>query len=228
VAIPLVSDYNSYTPIEEWPVGRVAGVSLLAMSVGKYKRRFKIKVGEHNWYKEQVVKDPGFLSELKQIANERAHSFPNHNSQVIRNRIVTLATDYDLSVEDVDELLVTVIGDGPVKNNKGYIGFDLFTRQASVNYSIDDCSDTEARELWEKSLAARRRDFGKPKASKRRLPDDPELLYAVHRAVADGLHRQAIHELYKAGELASYKADRSEYLTPGELMAYYFKHTERR
>ncbi|MGH7195186.1 MAG: hypothetical protein ACREGA_00180 [Candidatus Saccharimonadales bacterium] len=190
------------------------------------RRRFKLKAGEYDWYKEQVASDKEFVAKLKRLATRRARSYPQHNSPLIRRLIAGLADDYDLSTDDIDELLVTVIQGASRQSRKGSIGFDLLTRQATVTYNIDDCSDKEAEELFRKSLAARRRDFGDPKAPRRRLPQEAELLYAIHRAVKRGLKRQAIFDLYAASELTGSKPNLVQFSTPVDLMNYYYRHTE--
>lgn len=195
-------------------------------AAGHNRRLFKIKAGDYNWYKERVASDPRFIAKLKRLAALRARQYPLHNSPPIQRYITRLADYYEVTSDDIEEMLVAVIQGARPQSRKGSIGFDLLTRQATVTYNIDDCSDTEAEEFFRQSLAVRRHDYGGPKAPRRRLPEDTELLYAIHDAVKRNFGRQAIFNAYKAGNLISSKPNLTQYSTPAELMAYYYRHTE--
>ena len=104
---------------------------------------------------------------------------------------------------------------------KGALLFDPRTHKQTLEFDYD-ISKAEFMEFWDEFVMVRDKLVGKLK-TKRKSPENHELIYAIFKARTTGLTFAKIFELYSDGKLPLYNGATPEYIDEDKLQAYYDK-----
>jgi hypothetical protein len=175
---------------------------------GEYKKRDFSSA--RDWHIFHVYNDPDFISDFDKL--------DIHNDDTSKITKKYSITGYDLLFFEIRSTLYLE------KNvqRKGSLTFNPKTGKhiLEFDYSI---SKSEFMEFWTEFVTLRDTLVGFKLKSKRKSPENHELIYAIFKARKTYSFPE-IYKMYTDGKLPSYTGSIADYLDEDKLQAYYDKY----
>jgi hypothetical protein len=166
----------------------------------------------------QVMADPEFryaVTAIKEFESRGLSS--DEQGQAMRER---LAEQYSIPIASLNQVMLPLHIDPTQKTVE--LSFETDTGKGTISFDITT-SRAELIEEWRNFEAYRRRMFP-VKQTRRKPPENPQLLYAIFKARRSGRKFPDIFRAYSAGNLDDYRGSSSQFSDEDSFEAYFHKY----
>lgn len=172
-----------------------------------------------DWFIHHVYEDPEFIADvaaLKELERETGDSSEIH---VFRQGI---ASKFSITVPQINRYIVSQIIYLSHETSSASLDIDLFRGEFAIKFG-PHTSQAEIREQWDNFEQVRNELFP-AEATKRKPPQNPDLLYAIFKCRQRNMTFPEIYKLYSTGTLPGYSGSANQYGDEELLERYYDKY----
>ncbi len=178
------------------------------------------------WHIYHAFNDPKFIEQYDEIFLDKKAKRQKQLTEVDKAKLSKLADDFGLEVEDI--IVYSGVPSrygGGISRQGGWVWYDKMSESFIYRVSPDITRDGVVK-LWKQHQAVRAMHTGQSR-TKRKKPEDTELLYAIFKAKQKSppLTFDAIFKLYQKGKLNYYEEGTTNWLNSVDsLKRYYYKY----
>jgi hypothetical protein len=171
-----------------------------------------------NWWLNCVYNDSEFKEDIENLVILENYTEDLDKIKTVKSNV---SAKYKISENDINLFILnkTLF----VRNDKkgAKLSFNPKSQTFSIEFTID-ANRAEVIEEWKKSREIVK-ILNKNSVKRRRPPDNPDLIYAYHKAEITGKSNNEIFNLYSEMQLPGYTKKPIAFDTPKELRDYFIK-----
>lgn len=177
------------------------------------RRNFK---SEQDWHRHYVYNDPEFIADMNAYKElEKLDSASPELAGLQQN----IATQYAITVAEINRYLLGEILYSEYQTSTASFRMNLEKGEFTIQFG-PSTSRAEVIEQWQKFEQMRVRLFP-VRLSRRRVAEQPDLIYAIFKCRQRNLSFREIFTLYSTGAIPGYNGSISQYKDEDSLEKYY-------